>query len=246
MQVHRRLLRQVAGVVGEVLREQRHCHGVQLDGLDVGRVVIERGQNLVPAGRTDDQLACGGLGEDVERDRARVRGIGPERRRLAVEAPDPGAEGAVVRQQVTGGVRGELHDVDTEHRTPRRVLRYRRVELSVLGADVGQDVLRRDRDDEHNAGDRGEAEEQRPRCARRQPHHREDQGREHDDAGWFQARDQRDGQEAPETGADQIREVHAANTVAGPSQEHRDNDSERDERGKDRKTDRAQPKEVRE
>ena len=51
---------EVAGVVGEVVGEQRHGHRVQLDRFDVGRAEVQRREDLVAARRADDQLVPGG------------------------------------------------------------------------------------------------------------------------------------------------------------------------------------------
>ena len=79
---------------------------------------------------------------------------------VAVELPDPGPVGAVVREEPVRLVLEELDDVDTEHRTPLGVQRAGRVHLGVLDPHIGQRGAADDDDREADGEQGAESEEQ--------------------------------------------------------------------------------------
>ena len=184
----------------------------------------------------------GGVAEDPRTGSPRVGLEARLGRGVAVELPDPGAEGAVVREEPVRLVLEELDDVDTEHRAPLGVQRARDASTLVSSTRTsGRRVLlttttaRPMRD----AGRRGRTSSDFRGSAMR-PDDREHERREHDDARRAEARDERDREEAAEPGADEVGEVEPADAVAGPAEEHRDDDAERDERREQREADDAE------
>ena len=72
-----RVLGEVPRVVGELVSDERVRDGVELDGVDVLGVEVERRQDLVPAGGADDEHILRRSSPDREGERARV-GVEPE------------------------------------------------------------------------------------------------------------------------------------------------------------------------
>jgi hypothetical protein len=66
------LVAEVPAVVGEMVGEQRECHRVELDGIDVVRAEVAGGQDLVAGRRPDDQHAVRGQTEGAEGNGARI------------------------------------------------------------------------------------------------------------------------------------------------------------------------------
>ena len=237
-----RNLVEMPGEVGVLVLEQADGHRVELDALDLLAAEVQRRQDLVAAGRPDDQGVVVVATEQAEGDGAGLRLVALERRRVAVVLVDAGTVRTVVRQDLRVG--GRPDDVDTEDRTPLTELRCH-LGLRRLGRDVGERPVR-DHDDQERDGDRaGETARDRPDpLARHEPGKREHQGGEHHHRRWPERADERDGHDAAEAGADEVGEVERSHAFGRATQDHRDDHAQRDERGEQHEADEPEDRQV--
>jgi hypothetical protein len=197
---------------------------VELDGVDVLGVEVERGQHLVAAGGADDHHAVRRVAQHGEREGPGVVVVeAGQALGVAVVAVDGRAQQAVVEQDAD--VRVHLDGVDPEDRGPRREERVAGAEvvLHPVLADVGQQARR----------DRGGAQEQHEQPAQRrsgpavadrqadaeagEDHPGEDDRRRRADGG-----EQEDHDGAGDAGAQEVGEVQAADVLGTAGEQGRD------------------------